>query len=38
MKQAVQDGEIAASRYESYLSMLYDVKDIKEWEINDRQG
>ena len=38
VKQAVQDGEIAASRYESYLSMLYDVKDIKEWEINDRQG
>ena len=38
VKQAVQQGEIAASRYESYLSMLYDVKDIKEWEINDCQG
>lgn len=38
VKQAVEEGRIAPSRYESYRSMLYDVKDIKEWEIHDRQG
>ena len=38
VKQAVEEGRIAPSRYESYRSMLYDVKDIKEREIHDRQG
>lgn len=38
IKQAVLQGAIAPSRYESYRAMLYDVKDIKEWEIDDHQG
>lgn len=30
--QAVKDGAIAPSRHESYVAMLDEVKDIKEWE------
>ena len=32
VRQAVEAGEIAASRYESYVTMYEAVKDIKEWE------
>ncbi|MBQ2697583.1 MAG: ribosome small subunit-dependent GTPase A [Clostridia bacterium] len=32
VKAAVASGEIAKSRHQSYLSMLDDVRDIKEWE------
>ncbi|MBC8536983.1 ribosome small subunit-dependent GTPase A [Feifania hominis] len=32
VKRAVETGEMARSRYESYLSMYHEVKDIKEWE------
>lgn len=31
--QAVKDGLIASSRHESYVSMYYEAKQIKEWEI-----
>ena len=32
VRQAVEAGEIPASRYESYVTMYEAVKDIKEWE------
>ena len=32
VRQAVEDGLIARSRYESYVTMYESVKDIKEWE------
>lgn len=32
VRQAVEAGEIARSRYESYVTMYEAVKDIKEWE------
>ena len=32
VRQAVETGEIAQSRYDSYVSMYEAVKDIKEWE------
>lgn len=32
VRQAVERGEIASSRYESYVTMYEAVKDIKEWE------
>ncbi len=32
VRQAVGEGEIAPSRYESYVTMYEAVKDIKEWE------
>lgn len=32
VRQAVEAGEIAPSRYESYVAMYEAVKDIKEWE------
>ncbi len=32
VRKAVEDGKIAASRYESYVSMYEAVKDKKEWE------
>jgi ribosome biogenesis GTPase len=32
VRQAVEMGEIARSRYESYVTMYEAVKDIKEWE------
>ncbi|MBQ9860241.1 MAG: ribosome small subunit-dependent GTPase A [Clostridia bacterium] len=32
VRQAVEAGEIAPSRYESYVTMYEAVKDIKEWE------
>jgi putative ribosome biogenesis GTPase RsgA len=35
VKEAVSRGEIPASRYESYLAMLYEVKDLKEWERDE---
>jgi len=35
VKEAVSRGEIPASRYESYLAMLYEVKDLKEWERSE---
>lgn len=31
--QAVEDGDIPASRHESYCSMMEQAKNIKEWEI-----
>ncbi len=31
--QAVNDGEIPASRHESYCSMMEEAKNIKEWEL-----
>ena len=31
--KAVQDGEITASRYKSYLTMYEKAKEIKDWEI-----
>lgn len=34
VKAAVEAGDIARSRHESYLAMLHDVQDIKEWEID----
>lgn len=33
--KAVEDGEIAKSRHESYLMMYEDAKNIKEWELKD---
>ncbi|HWQ50499.1 MAG TPA: ribosome small subunit-dependent GTPase A [Terriglobales bacterium] len=35
VKAAVAEGEIPASRHESYLAMLYEVKDLKEWERSE---
>ena len=32
IRQAVEEGKIARSRYESYVTMYEAVKDIKEWE------
>ena len=32
VRQAVEAGEIARSRYESYVTMYEAVKDVKEWE------
>ncbi len=32
VRQAVEEGEIAPSRYESYVTMYEAVKDKKEWE------
>lgn len=32
VRQAVEQGEISRSRYESYVTMYEAVKDIKEWE------
>lgn len=31
--QAVENGDIAKSRHQSYVSMYNEVKDIKEWEL-----
>ena len=31
--EAVQNGTIPLSRFESYVSMYNEVKDIKEWEL-----
>lgn len=31
VRQALQQGEIAPSRYENYVAMYQEVKDIKEW-------
>jgi ribosome biogenesis GTPase len=33
VKEAVEAGAIAVSRYDSYLSMLEEVKQLKRWEI-----
>lgn len=35
VRQAVLDGEIAQSRYDSYLRLYEQMKEIKTWEIND---
>ncbi len=34
--QAVEDGDIPASRHESYCSMMEQAKNIKEWELKKR--
>ena len=34
IKAAVEAGDIARSRHESYLTMLHDVQELKEWEID----
>ena len=33
MRQAVEEGKIKASRYESYRTMYEAVKDKKDWEL-----
>lgn len=33
IREAVNDGKIAKSRYESYLSLYSDIKDKKEWNM-----
>ena len=33
VRQAVEEGKIAASRYESYRTMYEEVKDKKDWEF-----
>ncbi len=35
--QAVEDGDIPASRHESYCAMMEQAKNIKDWEINPRK-
>lgn len=35
--QAVEDGDIPASRHESYCSMMEQAKNIKEWELNQKK-
>ena len=35
IRTAVNDGKIAKSRYESYLSLYDDIKDKKEWETRN---
>lgn len=32
--KAVEEGEIQKTRFESYVSLYNEVKDIKEWEVN----
>ncbi len=32
VRQALEDGEIAASRHESYVALYHEAKDWKEWE------
>ena len=34
--KAVQEGKIAPSRHESYVTMYQEVKDIKEWQMKDK--
>lgn len=36
VSEAVKNGDIAATRYQSYLEMFEEAKNIKEWEINDK--
>ena len=33
LRQAVEDGEISRSRYESYCRMFEEAKGLKEWEL-----
>ena len=33
LRQAVEDGEIPRSRYESYCRMFEEAKELKEWEL-----
>ena len=35
--QAVEDGEIPASRHESYCAMMEQAKEVKEWELRQRK-
>ena len=34
--RAVEEGKIPRSRYENYLALYEEVKDIKEWELKER--
>lgn len=34
--EALEDGEIASTRFKSYVSMFNDLKKIKSWEINKK--
>ena len=35
VRSAVEAGEIAVSRYQSYLRLMEELKDLKEWQIRD---
>lgn len=37
VKAALENGEIEQSRYESYVTMYEEVKDIKDWQIKKRK-
>ena len=34
--EAVEEGKIASSRHESYVTMYQEVKDIKEWQMKEK--
>ena len=36
IKAALEAGEIAPSRYESYVAMLEDAKKLPEWQLTDK--
>ncbi len=35
VRRAAEEGEIAMSRYRSYLRLMEELKDLKEWQIRD---
>ncbi len=35
VRRAVEEGEISLSRYESYLRLMEELKELKEWQIRD---